>query len=404
MARSRDGLTPIAAAFVAFGMFWGSWAVAVTDIKVAFRSSDAAIGSILSVGVLAGAGGNAIAGWLAHRWGVRRTLTRGTALWALLLAIAVAVPERHDMLIPFAAVFASVIACGGGIDALMNVAAATDLAGRPGKLLRFHALFNAGALVGALAAGLAVDLGASWRWSWALVAFAGAGVVWAVAPRGVPAEGHAPVPEPVAPWVAIAQLRRDGLVLLGILLACTSLVEGGVDTWGVLYLRTALATGVLLGAGAYALGQGMAALTRGAGGPAIGRFGTKWGVVAGALLCAAGLALEATAPWSGPAAAGLALAAMGIAVTWPLLISEGAERSGKPVLGVTGMTSFGYLGIVAGPVVVGWIASSAGLRSGILALASLAAAVGLARTFRSRKPRPTAMRPAGRQATDLLQG
>ena len=43
--------------------------------------------------------------------------------------------------------------------------------------------------------------------------------------------------------------------------ALAEITEGGVDTWGVLYLRNHLATGVLLGAGAYVVGQAVAAAT-----------------------------------------------------------------------------------------------------------------------------------------------
>ena len=65
----------------------------------------------------------------------------------------------------------------------------------------------------------------------------------------------------------LRRLRRDGLLLLLAVFALAEVTEGGVDTWGVLYLRNHLATGVLLGAGAYVVGQLVAATTRGAGGP-----------------------------------------------------------------------------------------------------------------------------------------
>ncbi len=69
------------------------------------------------------------------------------------------------------------------------------------------------------------------------------------------------------------RLRRDGLLVLLFVFALAEITEGGVDTWGVLFLRNHLATGVLLGAGAYVVGQSVAATTRGAGGasrPAVG--------------------------------------------------------------------------------------------------------------------------------------
>ena len=47
----------------------------------------------------------------------------------------------------------------------------------------------------------------------------------------------------------LRRLRRDGLLVLLAVFALAEVTEGGVDTWGVLYLRNHLATGVLLGAG-----------------------------------------------------------------------------------------------------------------------------------------------------------
>ena len=60
----------------------------------------------------------------------------------------------------------------------------------------------------------------------------------------------------------VQRIRRDGLLILLVVFALAEVTEGGVDTWGVLYLRNHLATGVLLGAGAYVVGQVVAATTR----------------------------------------------------------------------------------------------------------------------------------------------
>ena len=77
---------------------------------------------------------------------------------------------------------------------------------------------------------------------------------------------RANVPHPVR------RLRQDGLLILLAVFALAEVTEVGVDTWAVLYLRTHLATGVLLGAGAYVVGQLMAVTTRGAEGPLLGRL------------------------------------------------------------------------------------------------------------------------------------
>ena len=49
----RVSMRPVAAAFLVFGSFAGSWAVAVIDVERAFSLSDAQIGFILAGGILA---------------------------------------------------------------------------------------------------------------------------------------------------------------------------------------------------------------------------------------------------------------------------------------------------------------------------------------------------------------
>jgi hypothetical protein len=228
--------------------------------------------------------------------------------------------------------------------------------------------------------------------------------------------------DPPSSWLrSFAAIRSQHLLVLAGVFAVTAMVEGGIDTWGVLYLRTHLAAGVLLGAGAYCLGQAIAVTTRGGAGGRIGRIGPRWGLVIGAAVAAAGLALEAGSHQAVTAGVGLALAAGGISLCWPLVMAvassvalasssapvaarratpapvgaEGAAGSpgttGSPVAtgGAVGggggqvvspaalvgaLTATGYVGWVAGPAVIGWVADTAGLSTGLFLLAGLAAA------------------------------
>ena len=107
------------------------------------------------------------------------------------------------------------------------------------------------------------------------------------------------------------RLRQDGLLVLLIVFALAEVTEGGVDTWGVLYLRNHLATGVLLGAGAYVVGQLVAATTRGAGGAVVGRLSVRRALIIGGCVAGSGILLESISPLPGLAAVGLALGAGG---------------------------------------------------------------------------------------------
>ncbi len=76
-------------------------------------------------------------------------------------------------------------------------------------------------------------------------------------------------------------------------------------------------------------------------------------------------------------ALGLVAAAAGISVSWPLLIAHVSADTDRPALIVGGVTSVGYLGFVLGPVIVGWVADTFGLRAGLAFLAAAAAFVAI---------------------------
>ena len=168
-----------------------------------------------------------------------------------------------------------------------------------------------------------------------------------------------------------------GCTLSAGIFAGAALVEGGIDTWGVLFLRSRLAAGILVGAGAYVVGQSLATVARTSLSRPAEAVGGARGATIGAALAGAGLALEAAAPSAALGAAGLALAAIGISTCWPLLLAEAGRGSDRPGVIVGGVTAAGYIGFVAGPPVVGWIAGTWGLRAGIGALRARLAPYGL---------------------------
>jgi MFS transporter len=443
----RQTLRPVRATFVAFGIFWGTWAVAATNIERSLHYSAGRLGLLLSVSIGAGGLAAAASGGWAERWGTARFMSRALVAWGVVLMGAALVGSG----VAFLVAFVLSMTTAGLVDMAMNAAAAAGVAGDAGRMMRFHALFNTGALVGAAAAGGLLRAGISWRWAWAAVGLGA--LVLAVVSRTalipgsvdhrtaavavVPLIPAVPAMEPWPPahregpdadsssgWLrSFAAIRSQHLLVLAGVFAVTAMVEGGIDTWGVLYLRTHLAAGVLLGAGAYCLGQAIAVTTRGGAGGRIGRIGPRWGLVIGAAVAAGGLAIEAGSHQAVAAGVGLALAAGGISLCWPLVMAVassvalasssppvatrrapaavigseatagspaapgggvgggggGSESGGggqvvSPAALVGALTATGYVGWVAGPAVIGWVADTAGLSTGLFLLAGLAAA------------------------------
>jgi len=396
-----ETLRPVAWTFGVFGAFWGTWAVAAVDAQRRLHLSDGGLGLVLTVSIVGGGVVAAAFGAATHRMGTARALGVALGTWgACVLGVAVA-PGRAGFFVLFVA--AMVVA--GTVDAAMNTAVALGARGDGGTMIRFHALFNAGALVGAGATGLLLYAGTTWRLSWGTVA--AACFVLAVVTARARLPGAHPVPadpgataagDPADPgrlgWRAVRAARLTPLA--GAFFG-TALVEGGIDTWGVLYLRTHLHAGPLLGAAAYAVGQAIAVTVRATSARHVRRVGARVGLITGATVAAIGLSLEAASATAALAGLGLLVAIGGIALCWPLVMAVvsgtrtpapavssggigpagavgGAPPAGATIAALVGaFTAVGYLGWVAGPGIVGWVADAWGLGVGLALLAAVAA-------------------------------
>jgi MFS family permease len=357
----------------------------VFNIQHTFGLSDSQLGVLLAVAIAVAGASSAVMAHLADRVGARRLLWIAMFAWAGLLIVLSAAQQKWT----FVGALILVEIAGGSIDTAMNAEASARLIGNPAALVRFHALFNTGALVGAAAAGVLLHAGVSWRWIWpgvAAVAFCVG--VWALSSDQEMATQHRAANAHQPPNShPIKRLRADGLLILLVIFALAEVTEGGVDTWGVLFLRNHLATGVLLGAGAYVVGQGVAATTRGAGGTFLGRLTARHALIVGGCVAGGGILLESLAPWSVVAALGLALGAGGASLFWPLVMSTVSGMASQVVSAVGTFTAAGYIGWVAGAPVVGWVSQTYGPQHGLQVLAVAAFGVALfSLLWKGRKP------------------
>ncbi len=382
---TATSLRPVASSFVGLGIWVGMWAVITADIERDLGLGHGGFGAVLAVALAGSAAANAVAGSLSERWGTRRLLRVGLVAFAAAMVLVALAPG--PVMLALAVVAA--ITFGGAVDVAMNVAAVAGLPDQAGGLVRFHSLFNVGAVLGAGCAGLVLRAGIGWRWALLLplvlnvVNWAWAGTV--ELPAGEPGEHHGLLH-------AVRTLHRDRLLTLAAVFAFGAMVEGGIDAWGVLVLREQLAVSALLGAGGYVAGQAIAAVARATLGPRAGRLGASRGVAVGGSVAVTGLVLLALAP-TPLAVAGLALAAIGISVCWPLLLAKASEGQARPGPIVGGVTAVGYTGFVLGPPLVGWLSHPFGLRHALLALAAAALVVAIA-PMRLRRGAPVPDRTA----------
>ena len=386
-------MRPVRASFFTFGFFWGTWAVVALDVQRFLRFSDAQLGLLLAATVIGGVLANGVGGILAERLGTRMLLSSALVVWGVLLLGVAATTNAWA----FCVLFLATIAGGGLVDVVMNVAGTAALGSDSARLLRLHALFNAGAVAGAATAGILLDRGIGFRPIWAGVAFVALVLaLWCRVtdlPAGERGE-HYTVRE------GLAALRATGLATVALVFAVGAVVEGGIGTWGVLFLRANLGLAAIAGAAAYVVGQGLATGARCSLGWTTSHLGDRRGAQWGLALAGAGLFVEATANNNALAAVGLGAAAVGVSVYWPLLLAFASRGNSRPGLVVGGLSACGYVGFLAGPPVVGWIAEATNLRWGIGALAATALAGAVIR-IRSphTAPTPVESQPGSRIAS-----
>ena len=289
-------------------------------------------------------------------------LLAGMAFAAVLPALADSVP----------ALAASLLALGifsGATDVAMNAAVAELEAKREARLMQLaHALYSAGVLVGALATGLARELGADRLHVLGAVALA----LLAAAAFNLRHEHVAPRP------VSSGGPRLSRAAIpLGIACAAAFVIEGGMENWGAIFLERDLEASPGVSALAPAAYGGAMMLGRLSGQWLESRLGDAM-LFAGAMVVALlGLVGAAAAPNVPLAIAAFFVGGAGISIAAPALFGAGGrlatpEERGRALATVT---TLGYLGFLVGPPLVGGLAEAIGLRAGFAALALLAVAL-----------------------------
>ena len=163
------GAGPVVAAFVTFGLFWGSWAVMLFDIQHTFSLNDAQLGVLLAVAIAVAGASRARSAVALLRPSARAACCRiALFAWSVLLC---ALALTHDTW-SFAVALVLVEIAGGSIDTAMNAEASHRLVTSPKSLVRLRALLQYRELTGAAAAVLVIHAGVSWRqlatpsWPW----------------------------------------------------------------------------------------------------------------------------------------------------------------------------------------------------------------------------------------------
>jgi MFS family permease len=376
----------LCAVFAAHGFMFASWAVRVPAIKEQTAASSAALGLAL-LGLSAGAVATMLlAGALCRWFGSPRV----TVLSCAVLSLTLPFPALAGSALALGLLLAAFGAAYGCLNVAMNsVAVDIVTALRRPVMPGFHAAWSFGGLAGAGLGGLLAPHLSPLR-HLLLVALAGL-LVSALAGRVLLTRSsvlHAAASGATAPDTAPADpaLRRDPtwrgtlrigrtVGLFGLIALCAAYDEGAIGDWGALHLRQDLGAGAGVAAAGYAAFALAEASGRLSGTTLLERLGRTRVLILGGLTACAGMLLASLAPDVWLALAGFAATGLGLANLFPAAIARAGRLAGPTGVALTSL--LGYTGFLLGPPAIGFLASQAGLRTGLTTLSFLGLAAAL---------------------------
>ncbi|MEV7217861.1 MFS transporter [Kitasatospora cineracea] len=361
--------------FVLCGTLMGAWVVHIPAVESRVGIGHAALGGLLVLLGLGAFAGMRAAGSLTDRLGARTVVPASGALCAASLVLPGLAPDPWTLagaLLVFG--FAN-----GCLDVGMNAHAVRveQAYGRP-VMSGFHATFSVGGVIAAGAAAAAAATGLGPAATLALLGAAGLAVALLAARSLLPGTA-APADAPAAPSEApdAPDAPADGgarrrIRVLAVLALMVMLSEGAANDWSALHLKDVL--GAPASTAAFAYGTYAAAMT--VGRLLADRFAARHGAVAvlryGAATAALGITVAALTPWVWAAFLGWALFGLGLSGCVPQLFSAAGHAdpaaAGANVSRVAGL---GYLGMLAGPAVIGWLTHLTALNHAFLLLTLL---------------------------------
>jgi MFS family permease len=234
-----------------------------------------------------------------------------------------------------------------------------------------HAAFSGGAMVGALGAGVLIQVGVDYRIVYLVLLVPLAGVILAVSTTRFPTTANESS-EAAGGEKGNGLTRHLPLLLVGLIATLGLLSEGEMEHWSGIYLRQTLGLPALLG------GSGVAVFYAAM---AAGRLGTAWAVrsfgnrktlLAAGLFTAGGMGLALATREPLLVVCGFLVVGLALSGVAPIAFSAAGDLApGRAGSAISAVTTLGYGGFLLGPVVVGGLAELLGLR---VALGTIAVA------------------------------
>ncbi|GAB4032144.1 MFS transporter [Spirosoma jeollabukense] len=348
--------------FASDSILFGSWVAHIPHVKEKLHLSDAELGLTLfamPIGLLIM---NPLTGWIIAKLGEART-----CFWAAVgLTVTICIPINA----PNTGVLAFGLFLVGLASALINVAmntTATNVERTQGIVIMSscHGMWSVGGLLGSGIAGAVIALHVAPPVHMAIMTGLVLLITFLLQPilNTVPSSSRTETGEKAGSSFVRPNLDLLLMIFIGLAVA---MGEGAAFDWSAVYLRETLGASSQIAA----LGFGAFSLTmtgfRFLGDAIIPKIGPKRWLQFGGLLAAAGLFFAIAFPYPSTALLGFALLGAGCSLGAPILYAASMRVPGiPPAAGLATFATFSFIGFLAGPPVIGFVADAFGLYYGL---------------------------------------
>lgn len=339
------------AMFFGAGFITAAWAAIIPFVKTNVQISDGTIGLML---LCLGGGaliGMPIAGLCTSKYGCKKVLQSSVSGFAILYPFLILVNSPSAL----ASTLILFGLCVGITDCAMNIqAVAVEKDAQVPLMSGFHGFYSLGGMTGALILTLFLSSG--------LAVFAACLItslfIFALllsSQTGLRIETYAEQ----GPYFAIP---KGSVLFIGIVCFVFFLSEGTVLDWSGIFLseyRAIPATSAGMGVACFSVAMTIGRLL---GDSAVSRIGAKRMIVYGASTAVLGFLISLSFGYWQAALVGYALIGIGCSNIVPIMFSAtGKQNAMSESLAVTAVSTLGYIGVLAGPALIGLGAEMYGL-------------------------------------------
>lgn len=340
------------ALFFVGGFGCASWAPMVPMLKARLALTEDVLGMLL---LCVGVGSlltMPLSGAAAGKWGCRRVLVTTGIFYGMVLVLLSMVQSVY-MLVPLVLLLGALM---GTVDVVVNVLAVI-VEKKSGKRLMsgMHAFWSIGGFAGAgifsvwLSAGLNHFQAALIAWGIILVLLA------VFRPHLMTTGGE-------KRDGSILAIPRGIVIFIGMVAFVSFLVEGAVMDWGGVFLTSVKHFDMSMAGVGFTVFSAAMLIMRLTGDWVVNRLGGGVVTIGGAVLAGAGFVLLIAAPVAWLLYVGFFIIGIGSANIVPVFYSLMGKQKVMPVnQAVSAVSTLGYLGILMGPAVIGFVANSTSL-------------------------------------------